>query len=274
VTARDAAASVRRLIQAEGSKLRLYAACALLCLGPTDKKALDTLETALKSRYTMTRAEALAVCAEVGPKAKALVGLLAALTADDDDETRVGAATALGAMGPLAEPAVAALEKMLHSRGHKDNAEVHRAAASALANIGKAGIPALLRAIRCPEPTNEAVCAAVSLGKLRQHSAEVVPALIEAVKSACAAVSCPENWRHDDGKPEAPLFRMLARVSIGSQAALALGRLRPNDSEARKALIQLLRVSERPSGKTQSWKKDALQEARVLIAWALMQLER
>ena len=89
-------------------------------------------------------------------------------------EARIGAARALGAMGPDAEAAVPALANNLYYEGAH---EVRRAAAWALGEIGPAARPAvpLLIVVLLDDSVHAREAAAIALGKIQDPTA--VPGL-------------------------------------------------------------------------------------------------
>jgi hypothetical protein len=89
-------------------------------------------------------------------------------------EARIGAARALGAMGPDAEAAVPALTKNLYYEGAYD---VREAAAWALGEIGPAAKPAvpMLIVVLLADRVHVRREAAIALGKIGDHTA--IPAL-------------------------------------------------------------------------------------------------
>lgn len=129
---------------------------------------------------------------------------------DADGDLRVKAAAALGGMRLPERSALAALASALQD----PNAEVRRAAGSALATIGPAGVPYLVTALRHADPKVRAI-AASSLGQLSSGDRAVIPPLIGALQDI------------------EPCVRL--------EAAAALGHFGPAAGAAVPQLIEVLR---------------------------------
>jgi HEAT repeat protein len=226
-----AVVAIRRQMGAEESTVRLHAAAALLCIDPKDKKASEALIAALVGKEKERKVEALEACARMAPKVKAFVAPLT-LALKEDEPSRLRAAAALGWMGTVAEPAIPALAKMMTDK--QFDFHTHRAAASALARIGKASLPTLVRVLM-ERDVRGAGAAAYALGRLGKDAAPALPELIKALSDEYSDVRCC--------------------------AATALGRLRGEAARARGAL-------------TRARQSDEVFEVRMLAAWALTQLER
>ena len=263
---REAVAEVRKYLRDESPTVRLYAAVALLCIEPDEKKACDMVMEAIKSSNNGLHGDALKACSLMGPKVKALVPpLVAALTSGYDNRL---ATLALAKMGPVAASAVPMLSRLL-TRESNDHT-IPFLAAHILARMGKAGLPALLQVVRArargpggnvnerkvplsdpefppPETTGRAVALSV-LGQFRDSKAEVVPVLLETLN---------DRW-------------------LASSAALALGRLRPDDPSVKDALLRARDRKITFSGDTELRPayEELAQETRVMAAWALTQLPR
>jgi HEAT repeat protein len=139
---RDAA---RNSLKSENLRLRCTAACALLVIDPDDEGAASALKASLNGEHIDKRSEPFEIHAEIGPRSRVLLPTLLALLEDNDENTRLYAALAVGRLGPEAAEAIPVLERLLTANtGHGDS--LNAAAAAALKSIGKASVPALLRA--------------------------------------------------------------------------------------------------------------------------------
>ncbi len=134
--------------------------------------------------------------------------------------------------------------------------------------MGKAGLPALLKAVRgrqqraggavderkaaladlgLPVPEAIGCIAALSvLGQFRESQAEVVPVLLDALD---------KPW-------------------LASNAASALGRLRPDDPRVKAALLRIRdgKITLSRNAEFRVAQHEMAQETRVMAAWALTQL--
>jgi HEAT repeat protein len=261
--AAQAAPQVRHLLSTTAGRQRLFAAATLLCID-YDPKASRLLVAALTGDDKETLAQALEACAELGPKTEDLLLPLAAVVKKGDEQARIKAAGALGKMGPLAGPAVPALGKMLADTGPAGHESLrwNLAAAYALASIGKAGLPPSLGVLRQPKAFDPLLATFFYLPEMREQKAEIVPALLEAVKESCTALAPCKPWPRRNTGRSFPGMKWLQQVCLASYAAVALGRLRPADPEATNAVRQLHAL------------RDRLEEdCQVLVVWALQQLE-
>ncbi len=140
--------------------MRLAAACALLEVAPGNRQALDIVCTAITSRDKVIRKSALQACVATGSRSKAIVPGLIAILDDEklDEDTWILALNVLCGIGPKAASAIPAMEKLLQADdgARKHTFLSHHAAAFALAAQGKAGVPALIRAMQRPKPLDEA----------------------------------------------------------------------------------------------------------------------
>jgi HEAT repeat protein len=132
------------------------------------------------------------------------VAALASLLDDEDEGSRDLAAHALGKIGPMAAPAIPALEKLLTS---DKNACAYTFAGYALWRIGKASVPALIRAT-APESGGR-YSAIVALGFLGKDAS---PAAIE-----CLIRVLSSQEKEDPG----PLYAACALASLGEHARAA-----------------------------------------------------
>ena len=194
------------------AKGRLAATAVLLCIDPNDADALDILKNALQSKDDKTRCRALVVCATHGPRVKALIPLL--LPALQNAQTGSDAAEALGKMGPLAEDAIPALVATVHVQDKFGRDSFHNF--SALASIGKASVPALMKLLQHRDLAIREN-AAQALGLIGRDAAPALPVLVEAAKGS--------------KQEELPLQQ---------HAVVALGRMKSSAAPARETLQRLL----------------------------------
>jgi hypothetical protein len=155
---------------------------AFAALGPTGQPAIPELVSiAFGPNAADSIASDLAAQSLASIGADSVPPLIKAL-ADSSPRVRDVAISALGQIGPSAEPAVPALLKALTNSN--DNNRVN--AASALGLIGKQPtlvVPALAQALRDPY-FNVRNYAAISLRKIGKEPGVAVPALIKAVDDA------------------------------------------------------------------------------------------
>jgi HEAT repeat protein len=139
-------AAVRQMLKSEKAELKLAAACTLLRLVGGDGRATEIIKTALAEKAT--RELVLKTCARFEPPSREIAASLIPLLDDKQENVRILAMHALGAIGPHAAEAVPGLEKLL---AKEENAMDHtflstRSAAEALAEIGgKEAAAALVR---------------------------------------------------------------------------------------------------------------------------------
>src|SRR5262249_27680743 len=241
--ARDTLPELRLLLTQGKPPNRVFAAASILCIDPNDEPAKKILQGALKSNNGEMQDKALEACAQISPKEKELVPLLVDVL--KNWERCEVAASALGLMGPLAEPAIPALSQVLMSKPAKPLDRVlfgpsefgaYECTAQALAGIGKASIPGLAKIVGTRDAPGRAA-ATYALGELKKDCADAIPVLIKAL---------------DDED-----------VNIRMCAAVSLGRLRA--VEAKQALMHEKSRKDDSAGAI---------HARILAAWALSQLER
>ena len=144
--------------------------------------------------------------------AREAVPLLRAALRDKDARMRACAAEALAEAGPLAEPAVGDLVRLLE----KDADSTARLQATlALANVGpgaKAAVAVLVAKLRGEKADGVRVNTAVALGMIRSSPETVVPALVETLLT--------------DEHPDARSAAMVSLGQFGPEAALAIPLLR------------------------------------------------
>jgi HEAT repeat protein len=139
-------AAARRCLQGDSQKLKLAAACAVLHLAERDPSATEIVKAALAAEGI--RKLAIETCQRFGPPSSDVAAVLVPLLDDQAEDVRISAMYALGAIGPHADKAVPAIEKLL---AKEEDARTHtflstRAAARALASIRtERAVAALLR---------------------------------------------------------------------------------------------------------------------------------
>jgi len=136
-TTEESLALIREAMKGQDSDVRITAACALLRMAPEDETASTLVRRALASQDKKPRTPApegpvqlgtfdfmrgdvsslrrrtLKACADIGPRSKAVLHILTALLADDNEHIRIDATLALGQAGSDAAMAIPALEKLL-----------------------------------------------------------------------------------------------------------------------------------------------------------------
>jgi HEAT repeat protein len=146
--ARAGRGAIEKAMASADPGVRLTAAFALLSVAPGHRIATSLLNKAMLGADTKLRTQALEIGVETAPRSGVLVPALNLLLRDEDEETRILASHVLGRIGPAAAGAIPALESLLTKEDdHSKHTFVsHDAAASALGHIGKAAVPALVRA--------------------------------------------------------------------------------------------------------------------------------
>jgi HEAT repeat protein len=156
------------------------------------------------------------------PLAQKAVPVLTAALKDPATRVRACAAEALAETGPLAEPAVPSLIKLLQNDEDRD---VRLQSTLALHNIGpgaKAAVPVLVGKLRTEKADGVRVNTAAALGMIRDNPEMVVPALVETFLY--------------DKHPDARRCAMMSIGHFGTDAKLAVPLLEQalKDSESRK----------------------------------------
>jgi HEAT repeat protein len=144
--------------------------------------------------------------------ARKAVPLLTAALRDAGARVRACAAEALAEAGPLAEPAVPDLVRLLQ-KDADSNARLQ--ATLALANVGpgaKAAVPVLVEKLHSEKADGVRVNTAVALGMIRSSPETVVPALVETFLT--------------DEHPDARTAAMVSIGQFGPEAKIAIPLLR------------------------------------------------
>jgi HEAT repeat protein len=179
------------------------------------------------------------------PLAQKAVPVLTAALRDADARVRAGAAEALAETGPLAEPAVPDLVKLLQNDEDRD---VRLQATLALHNIGpgaKAAVPVLVGKLRTEKDDGVRVNTAAALGMIHSNPEAAVPALVETFLT--------------DKHPDARRCAMMSISQFGADAKLAVPLLEQalKNSEGRKNEASSQRINQMLSHlKKQSAKPD------------------
>jgi HEAT repeat protein len=167
--AAEAAPALVAVLQSKSEDVRLQATMAL---GKIGKAAVGPLSKALEAKDADVRFYAAWGLAFVGPPAKAAAPLLVKALTDPAAHVRRKAAYALGRIDPdpatVAGPLVAALADA--------DEDVRQAAAATLPGMGKAAVPALLKAAQTDKATLRNV-AIKTLGEIGPAAAEAIPVL-------------------------------------------------------------------------------------------------
>src|SRR4051794_21047534 len=140
-----AAPALVEMLAVNNEDVRLAAAIAL---GKIGSAAVKPLDKAVRSGDPDVRFYAVWALAFVGPPARAATPSVAAALSDTSAQVRRKAAYALGRIDADAKVVVPALVTALHD----PDADVRQAAEGALPKMGKAAVPALLRALANDKP--------------------------------------------------------------------------------------------------------------------------
>jgi HEAT repeat protein len=185
--------------------------------------------------------------------AQKAVPVLTAALQDADARVRAGAAEALAETGPLAEPAVPDLVKLLQN---DDDSNARLQATLALHNIGpgaKGAVPVLVQKLRSEKDDGVRVNTAAALGMIHASPETVVPALVETVVK--------------DKHPDARKCAMRSIGQFGSDAKLALPLLQQaaKNSQSEKSEASLRDINQLLSyleKQVQKSDKDSAEEPR------------
>ncbi|MSU80730.1 MAG: HEAT repeat domain-containing protein [Gemmataceae bacterium] len=198
-----AVAPVAKLLKSANANDRYYALWTLAWIGTPAKGVIGDITQALGDKDANVRRKAAYALGRIAPDAQTTVAPLIRLFADDNTDVRQSAAEALGKLGAGAVPgliealkddakfvqiyaakaladvggdAKAAVEPLGRLLASAD-AQVEAAAADALAKIGKASIPILVKSLQHENPTLR-TRAVQALGKI---GGDAVPALVDAL---------------------------------------------------------------------------------------------
>jgi HEAT repeat protein len=229
---------------------------ALIALGkidPENQKVLAALGEAFRDKNDKVQGEAEAVLVRCGDKA--VQTLLKALN-DPNSKIGVRAASALASIGPSAKAAVPDLRTTLR---HKD-APLRMKARTALEKIApKEVVPALIEALKDPEPDVRQF-AALSVLKYGKEAKAAVPTLLERLADANAEVL----------DAAAIALREIERGHKDIVPALAQ-RLKEGRSDARdKAFLRISDFGKPAVAPLVEIVKDALEEDKVASAVAAL----
>jgi len=150
-------------------------------LGPAAKPAVDELLKVLKNDDEIARVNAAVALWKISRYPKALPALLDMLRHGSPSQA-YAVAVALGQMQQDAETIAPVLIEALHA----PSADVRRAAARSLGQLGKAAFPALSKAKALQDPDTEA--RRMVIEALSWMGPDAAPALIAALKNATPAV--------------------------------------------------------------------------------------
>jgi HEAT repeat protein len=158
-------------------------------------KSLEYWVQALGDRDARTREQGTVACAEIGPKAKRAIPKLLERLGDADLPVRMGAARALGRIGPDAVPMLVGvlgqstprkqnagptdLQPLVHDVAYTKQKHAIEAAAIAVGLVGKqagAAIGSLVSALE-DEDAGVRLRAAEALGKIGKPAEQALPAL-------------------------------------------------------------------------------------------------
>ena len=200
---------------------RLTVAAALLRIFPGDGQAIATVKNALTSSNLELRSQVLKTCWIMAVKDEALIAEFIAALQYIDDDVRERAACVVAGYGPAAADAVPALEKILMTEEH--SFAPCRAAAYCLTKIGKAGLPALIKAATKAESMGRPE-AIIALASFREDARQVVPVLTRALFGPKARAAIIALGKLGTEAPQATsslfLFWLLARLAGDSETAL------------------------------------------------------
>lgn len=141
------------------------------------KRSVESLIQQLQGGSDEQRVRAAQELAEYEAQAAAAVPALQSALESPDANLRGWAATALGAIGPEAQPAAEALLKLLDDEQPVDQQPVWERAGRALGRIGKQNVPALLPLLKPDDPSYRG--AAAALFELHADAAPALPQVIE-----------------------------------------------------------------------------------------------
>ncbi len=179
--AKDAVPDLTEALKDKDNYVRASAGEALEAIGSRAYEALPALKAALQDEEANVRYIAAKALAKMGSKSKDAVPALTATLKDSDGHVRAAAAEAIGAIGREAKDAVPSLTEALRDR----SPYVRSAAATALGAIGADAKPAISRLVTLLETKKDnkyvRSAAAEALGKIGTNPKTTVPVLIEAL---------------------------------------------------------------------------------------------
>jgi HEAT repeat protein len=235
----DGVDALVRALQDEDVNVREAGARALGMIGPKAKAAVPGLVALSTKEADPARVAAAEALWRIGKRKGVLPGLVVAL--NGDDFAAVQAAKFLGSLGAAAKEAVPALIAALE---REDSLGIVRAAsARALGNIGppaRAAVPALTRLLSSV-PSNARLAAAEALWRI-QREPKVVRVLCRAILESGSRDKAAEILGRIGPKAKDAVptliyaLRDLDDYTLRPQAARALGRM---GAEARPALPYL-----------------------------------
>jgi HEAT repeat protein len=210
---------------------------ALAKMGANAKSAIPSILRVLKGGGFLLRIEAASSLGKIAPGTgvKEVVPALTAALQDKNEFVRKEAAMALGNMGPSAKEAVPALIDLL-SEGRPASyarADVGGAASDALAKIGKAAVPRLIKALKSRD-TDVRKGAADALAEIRAQAktatAELTAALRDRDPGVRAAAARALGSIGPDAKSALPAIKRLLKdkeAVVRKAAAVALKQVDP-----------------------------------------------
>jgi HEAT repeat protein len=218
--------------------VRGAALTALATVSADPTKCLPVLVAAVKDDSEVIRHAAINAIGGSRALRRPAVAPLAALLKDGNVTVRQRAAHALGRLGPDAADALPALLAATRA------AEGDPIFADALAQIGPAALPALLKALKESDATNSAWV----LRALRGFGAPAVPLLVEALQQPNPAVRVSAAatlgaMGRDASAAIRPLFSLVTTDDAATQAAVlrALTALRAEPAQLKPTLQQAMK---------------------------------
>lgn len=266
---------MKNMLTDKNPENQLLAAEALGHMGPAAEEAAPDLVQVLNTGNEALRSRAINALAEIGP-----VPLLITVLKQQDATVRVGAADALGGMGPRAKEAIPALAAMLSD---PDRA-ISEHAAFALGCIGPAAVPELIRVARRGDgyATDSAATAfsqvnlktdtcivrelartlgdvneepgvrgfaVKAMGNMRENAQSAQSEIIYALRDENNDVRTAARWALGQIGPTAiPALRDALKDGsprVRSGAAFALGAMGPAAEDTVPALLQAMRDEDR-----------------------------
>lgn len=225
--------AVPQIVQAlrhKNKTVRYWSAYALERMGPQAKPAVETLVEVLANDDDFdTRGAAASALGAIGPDARAASAALASALKDREPRVRILAAEALVRIEKKPDAALALLGKELQKN---KLANFRKESAEAIGRLGALGKPFLetLRGALADKDTDVRIAAADALWLVTKQTDEALPVLCEAIKDVDA------DSRRSAGDA-------LGRIGPAAKAALpVLARaLKDEDDKVRKAAAQAMR---------------------------------